>query len=190
MRRAALPIGFAIVVTTGSAVLMRQMVSVATEVPAPVAAAEDVLPPPAVSHDAAHSAGHPAPTYVRAIESDAVYAPRVEKAVLTHKVEEKTAEVSLPKGVERFDQCTGNCDSRDPMIARANDARMPIAPPPVAAVAPSEEGKSLFSLPEWADGGKMIDHAKDAVVSASNEAVGTVKQAVSTATTFATDLIR
>ncbi|MCB4770977.1 hypothetical protein LGR54_20415 [Ancylobacter sp. Lp-2] len=197
MRRAALPFGFALAVTAGSTVLMRAAIFTG-DAPAPQPVAQVVLPPPAEAAPDTHG-GHPAPTYVRAIESDAVYTPpKIEKAVVNHKVDEaarKPTVAALPQGVERFDRCTDDCDSRDPLIERSNytEATTATAAAPTYQVvdAPeSQESNALFSLPKWEDGVEMIDKAKAAVVSAGSEAAGTLKKAVDGASDFATGLVR
>lgn len=183
MSRAALPFGFAIAVTAGSALLMHGAVSV-TEM-APESVAQVVLPPPAAMPAPAAHGGHPAPNYVRAIESDAVYTPqKIEKVVSNHR---DASLAALPAGVERFDQCSGTCETRDPMIVHtAYDA------PPAADPAParSQEDNTLFSLPKWADGAALVDRATQATASAATSVVDTAKQAVTGVTDFAAGLVR
>ncbi|MDR6952135.1 hypothetical protein J2X65_001486 [Ancylobacter sp. 3268] len=194
MRRAALPFGFALAVTAGSTVLMRTAISTA-ETPADQPMARVILPPPAEPAPAAHG-GHPAPTYVRAIESGAVYAPpAAEKAASNHKVDDNSRQAglaTLPQGVERFDRCIEACDSRDPLIERTNYTEAAAEAPTYQVVdtPASKEGNSLFSLPKWEDGVEMVDRARAAVVSAGTEAAGTVKKAVEGASDFATGLVR
>ncbi|MBS7545251.1 hypothetical protein [Ancylobacter oerskovii] len=172
---------------------MRAAISTSEE-PASQPVARVILPPPAESAPAAHG-GHPAPTYVRAIESDAVYAPpKSEKTVSTHKVEgavPSAAVAALPQGVERFDRCSGECDSRDPLIERASYPQGAPAPAYEVVGTPApQEDNALFSLPKWEDGVEMVDRAKAAVVSAGTEAAGTLKKAVDGASDFATGLVR
>lgn len=194
VRRAALPFGFALAVTAGSTVLMRTAIS-NVDTPAAQPVARVILPPPAEPAPAAHG-GHPAPIYVRAIESGTVYTPpAAEKTASNHKVDDssrQTGLAALPQGVERFDRCTEACDSRDPLIERTNYTEAAAAAPTYQVVdtpAP-QESNSLFSLPKWDDGVEMIDRARAAVVSAGSEAVGTMKKAVEGASDFATGLVR
>lgn len=191
MRRAVLPVGFAVVVTAGSSLLMHEVMSTASEAPAPVA--QLIPPPPAIEVEPAHRGGHSAPSYVRAIEPDAVYvAPHVEKTSLNQRSGAKSVE--LPAGVQRFDDCGSACDTRDPLIVHTTYAPAPATPNASAAPAPQpaeqKADNSLFSLPKWDDGVALIDRAKDATVSATHSAVDTARQAVNSVTDFAAGLVR
>lgn len=183
-RRAALPFGFALAVTGGSAMLMRGAISV-SETKAPEPLAQLVLPPPSAALQSAEHGGHPAPTYVRAIESDAVFvAQKAKKPLENHKV----AEVSptLPAGVERFDKCSGDCDTRDPLIVPVTYS---IVTPPTPLAAQKEDN-ALFSLPKFEDGAALIDRAKEATASATTSVVDAARQAVTSVGDFAAGLVR
>lgn len=191
MRRAALPFGFALAVTAGSAAIMHKAVSTA-EAPAAPAVAQILPPPPAATPQAKARGGHPAPTYVRAIDPDAVYTPpKVAKTVENHEVAESARKVSaatLPEGVERFDRCAEDCDSRDPLIERASLAASPTYE--VVGTPAAQEGNPLFSLPNLANGVGLVDRAREAVVSAGAGAADGMKKALESASEFAAGLVR
>lgn len=109
------------------------------------------------------------PTMVRAIEPGAVYRPpqKTAKAGAVREVAARTtvaaapaeaplssdiAVASLPAGVERFDQCGGRCDSRDPMVTRASypvvvgAQQLPPNPAATPAAAPAPAARQPLDL--------------------------------------------
>ncbi|MBS9479226.1 hypothetical protein [Ancylobacter radicis] len=106
------------------------------------------------------------PALVRAIEPESVYKPsRVAAEPAKPAGKPAVAVASLPVGVERFDTCGENCDTRDPMIVRTSypvgsmspstTTAMPPAPAPGPAVVVQEEG--FLGLPPLPGPGEIVD---------------------------------
>lgn len=147
----------------------------------PIASPEEVALPVLEKADK-----RPAPTLVRAIEPSAVYRPQphpASGAAPAAGAGHAPAQlIAYPAGVERFDQCTGNCETRDPMLG-------PIAyPAPQAQGAPEESGllANTMIAPVISGARSMIDRTVDGAVSGTSAAYDAVKEKVS----GALDLIR
>ena len=125
----------------------------------------------------------PAPELVRAIEPAAVYKPAVADKKKPHEATVKRV-VALPAGVERFDQCQGDCDTRDPMLVPVSYPVVTNQPAakPLEPMRPVEAETSLFSLPSLPRPGELVDKT----VAGTQAAYGVVKQAV----TSTIDLVR
>jgi len=117
----------------------------------------------------------PAPELVRAIEPAALYKPAVADKKKPHEATVKRV-VALPAGVERFDQCQNNCDTRDPMLVPVSYPVVTSQPAakPLEPMRPVEAESSLFSLPSLPSPGELVDKT----VSGTKAAYGVVKQAV------------
>lgn len=137
------------------------------------------------------------PKMIRAIEPSAVYRPTEKaaaKPVRPAGTVAATTPVSLPVGVERFDRCEGNCDTRDPMITHSSypvlvstSAPAPAAsapasgtPAPTAPQARAEEDESFLGLPSLPSAGEIVDRT----VQGTSATYDTMKQAVSGAIDF------
>ncbi len=137
------------------------------------------------------------PKMIRAIEPSAVYRPAEKAAAKPARTTGTVAvatPVSLPVGVERFDRCEGNCDTRNPMIAhssypvlvstsapaRAASAPASGTPAPAEPQAPAQEDDSFLGLPSLPSAGEIVDRT----VQGASATYDTMKQAVSGAIDF------
>ncbi|MCJ8144778.1 hypothetical protein MKI84_17800 [Ancylobacter sp. A5.8] len=138
----------------------------------PIVSPEEIALPVLEKPDA-----RPAPRLVRAIEPSAVYKPQAAHAAANGAEHSSTQLVAYPSGVERFDQCKGPCDTRDPMLA-------PIAFP--GPQAQEEDGllDRTMIAPVISEARSMIDRTVDGAVSGTSAAYDAVKQTVSGALDF------
>jgi len=187
--RIALPIGFAVLLGAGIYMANGTGTPDATQPGQPEKVARVVTPAEDVEFNTVPKGNAPSiPTLLRAIEPAAVYKPAVaEKKKPAHEVAEKRV-VAMPVGVERFDQCQGNCDTRDPMLVPVSYP--PVAQPPAARplepMRTADAESSLFSLPSLPSPGELVDRT----VSGTKAAYGVVEGAVSGAVSDVIGLVR
>lgn len=141
-----------------------------------VISSTSVNAPAAPANAAPAKEAAPAPGYVRAIAPDAVYRPTHgqggatahEGALSRVAGQEAHENMTMPAGVERFDDCGTGCDTRDPLVVHSSypAGTEPTAEP--AAPATAEE-ETLLDLP-----GEMFDRA----VEGTSAAYDTLKDAV------------
>lgn len=168
--RIALPIGFAVLLVAGSYMVNGTGTPDVSETAQPEKIARLVTPAQDVEFNTVpKGATAPLPELVRAIEPAAVYKPAVAEKKKPQEIAVKRA-VALPPGVERFDQCQGNCDTRDPMIVTASYPVVMNQPAPRV-----EAESSLFGLPALPSPGEIVDRT----VAGTRAAYGVVRQAVS-----------
>lgn len=144
------------------------------------------------------------PTMIRAIEPSAVYRPPQKPAVRAASRAEGAKQakpvaaagqpeslspdavtmVSLPVGVERFDRCEANCDTRDPKVVRSSYpvvvGAQDVAPgpntPPAPVLARAEpEDEGFLGLPPLPSASEIVDRT----VQGTSAAYDGMKQAVS-----------
>lgn len=182
--RIALPIVFAVLLGAGMYMANGTGSPDAMQAAQPEKIARVVTPAEDVEFNTVPKGNSPSiPTLLRAIEPAAVYRPAVaDKKKPSEVAVERVA--ALPPGVERFDQCQGNCDTRDPMLVPVSYpmAVSPTAAKPLEPMRPVEAESSMFSLPSLPSPGELVDRT----VAGTKAAYGVVKQAV----TSTIDLVR
>ncbi len=172
--RIALPIGFAVLLGAGMYLANGTGTPDANETVRRENIARLVTPTDDVECNTAPRGNTiPAPELVRAIEPAAVYKPAVVEKKKPQEVAVKR-EMALPAGVERFDQCRDNCDTRDPMLVPASYPVV-LNQPAAPHAAVHEAESSLFGLPSLPSPGEIVDRT----VAGTAAAYGVVKQAVS-----------
>ena len=182
--RIALPIGFAVLLGVGMYLANGTGAPDVNEATHRENIARVVTPAEDVEFNTAPKGSSlPVPELVRAIEPAAVYKPAVADKKKPHEATVKRV-VALPAGVERFDQCTGNCDTRDPMLVPAS---YPVVTnQPARSSRAVEADSSLFSMPSLPSPGELLDKT----ISGTKAAYGTVEGAVSGAVTGVIGLVR
>ncbi|QIB33356.1 hypothetical protein [Ancylobacter pratisalsi] len=134
--RVLLPLGFAAMLAVGT-----YLVGTSPSDPSANTALNRAAPPDVVrvissssatgdaATTAAATAPLSAPTYVRAIAPDAVYRPTRAHGTAEGARQasgsrlagqEAREDVSMPSGVERFDDCGAACDTRDPLVVHSS----------------------------------------------------------------------
>lgn len=182
--RIALPIGFAVLLGAGMYMANGTGTPDATQTGQAEKVAQVVTSADEVEFNTVPKGNAPSiPTLLRAIEPAAVYKPAVADKKKPNEVAVKRV-VAMPAGVERFDQCQGNCDTRDPMLVPVSYPAVvnPPAARPLEPMRPVEAESSLFSLPSLPSPGELVDKT----VAGTQAAYGVVKQAV----TSTIDLVR
>ena len=175
--RIALPIGFAVLLAAGIYMANGTGTPDAQAVAQPEKIARLVPPTEDVEFNTVPKGNRaPLPELVRAIEPAAVYKPTVAEKKKPQEVVEKRV-AALPPGVERFDQCQGNCDTRDPMLVPVSYPAVANAPAarPLEPMRPLEAESSLFDLPALPSPGDLVDRT----VAGTQAAYGAIRQAVS-----------
>ncbi|HEY9213398.1 MAG TPA: hypothetical protein VIQ29_11205 [Ancylobacter sp.] len=182
--RIALPVGFAVLLVAGIYMANGTGTPEAQAVAQPEKIVRLVPPTEDVEFNTVPKGNRaPLPELVRAIEPAAVYKPTVAEKKKPQEASEKRL-AALPPGVERFDQCQGDCDTRDPMLVRASYPVVVDQPAarPLEPMRSAEAESSLFDLPSLPSPGEIVDRT----VAGTQAAYGVVKQAV----TSTIDLVR
>lgn len=178
--RVMLPVGFVVLVAVGAYLAAdggvqdkpadgREVVRLMAE---PIELKEDL---------ALDAPSREAPTMVRAIEPTAVYRPGatphegasqgsasarsaetatvgIRERAMSHVADAVAGIASLPTGVERFDHCGADCESRDPLVMRTTyvaTATGVVRPDGIAGSRADDD--NVFALPALPEAGELVD---------------------------------